>query len=269
MIKWIIVRTLLIAGLIVAGLSAPALAQATCVGGAALNGYYGMQVVGATPNATPKFLNGMVYFNGACALAGSVTIGENATVNSFANVSGSYTTNADNTITISLLLPGATTPETYDVGVTPVFNEALGVETDSSAAASIDLKTIGYRPTGPASYYNNASIKGTFVASCGGGAAIGYSDLNLFTFDGTLGTGNIVAGTDHYNNNAAFGQQTYIGYYGVNSIGTFGGYVVLSGGEIFGFSGVIDNNNNEIQFVYSTPNPGASDVVACTGKRIK
>jgi hypothetical protein len=246
------------------GLAAPAQAATSC---ATLNGYFGMQVNGSTPAGGGKFINGVMYFNGQCQLVANATIGENQTVNSFATITGSYVANADNTISITLQVPGNPANETYDVAFTPIFNEALGIETDNSAVASIDLKNQLYPTSGNHYVYTNASLKGTFVANCGGGGAgTAYSDLNYFTFDGA---GHISTGTDHYNNNAAFGEQSYIGYYGVNSIGDFGGYVVLSAGAEFGFSGVLDNDLEEIQFVYSTAGSTGSDVVACIGKRVQ
>jgi hypothetical protein len=260
----ICLRVLLASGPIALWFGAAPAAAATCTGGSALSGYYGMQVSGtATPGGEGKFLNGAVAFNGACGLSGSVTIGENDSVNSFANISGSYGANADGSITVTLNIPGNPNPETYDIGVSGLFKEGLGIETDGSAVASIDLKPQVYPITTFRFNYNNSSLKGTWAATCGGNGSL-YSDLNYFTFDGA---GNIVNGTDHYNN-GGFGIQSYIGYYGVNYTGTFGGYVVLSGGSEFGFSGVIDNNYNEIQFVYSTAGATGFDIVSCTAKRV-
>jgi hypothetical protein len=264
MTKQLFWRVLLAAGSLGLWFDATPARAATCTGGAALSGSYGMQVSGTVPGAEGKFLNGEVYFNGACGLTGSVTIGETNSVTSFANISGSYNANADGSITVTLAIPGNPNPETYDIGVSGVFKEGLGIETDSSAVASIDLKPQSYPFTGVHLFYNNASLKGTWAASCGGGGSL-YSDLNYFTFDGA---GNIINGTDHYNNAGGFAIQTYIGYYGVNYTGTFGGYVVLSGGSEFGFSGVIDNNYNEIQFVYSTAGATGADIVACIAKRV-
>jgi hypothetical protein len=241
--------------------AAPASAATSC---GTLNGYYGMQVNGTTPSGTPKFINGVMFFSGSCSLIANATIGENGTVNPFATITGSYTPNADNTITLTLQVPGNSANETYDIAFTPIFSEALGIETDSSAVASIDLKNQIYPTSGFHNIYNVSTLKGTFVANCGYGT--GYSDLNYFTFDGN---GNVTAGTDHYNNNASFGIQSYTGAYGVNPIGDFGGYVLLSSGAEFGFSGALDNNLNEIQFVYSTAGSNGSDVVSCVGKRVQ
>jgi len=224
-----------------------------------------MQVNGSTATGQAKFLNGVLNFNGACGLSGNVTVGENNSVNSFASISGSYTTNSDNTITLTLSIPGNPNPETYTIGFSHTFNEGIGIETDASGIGTIDFKAQNYPLSGSHYVYNNSFLKGTWIASCSGtGISSLYSDLNYFTFDGY---GNIINGVDDYNNYAQYGNQSYIGYYGVNSNGTFGGYVVLSGGSEFGFSGVIDNSLNEIQFTYSTAGSTGADILACTAKR--
>jgi hypothetical protein len=261
-------RAMMLLALLACGFAAPSRALAACVGGSTLSGSYGMLAHGQTPSGQLKFLNGWIYFNGACLLTGSLTIGEGGTVNSFATVNGSYNTNADNTITISLTIPGEAAPETYDVGYSPVFGEALGLETDSSAVGSIDFKQQIYPQTGPHNVYNDASLKGTFAASCEG-ATGGDSDLNYVSFDGnTNGYGN-VTGYDHSDDYGTFFTAPYAGQYGVNSTGTFGGYVVVTGGATVGFSGIIDNNLNEIQYVYSFAGPTGSDFEYCTAKRVK
>ncbi len=252
------------------GLAAPSVAHAACVGGSTLSGYYGMEVNGQTPNGTGKFLNGVVYFNGTCALQVTATIGENQTVNSFVTFLGTYTTNPDNTIAITFTPPGAAAPETYSVVFTPVFNEAIGIETDNSANASIDIKAQLYPAYGNHNVYNNASIKGTWAAVCSGAQGVD-SDLNFVTFDGStsyLGVFGNVTGinnsSDQYNNL----EVSVAGPYGVNSNGTFGGYTV-AGSATVGFSGVIDNNLNEIQYNISTAGSTGFDYESCIGKRVK
>jgi hypothetical protein len=227
-----------------------------------------MQVSGKTPSGAGKFLNGVVYFNGACALQANATIGENGTVQSFVTWLGTYNTNTDNTITLSFTLPGETAPETYDVAFSPVLNEAVGTETDASAAASIDIKA----QLAPANtnHYTNAQLKGTFASTCFG-TIQPYGELNLLTFDGTNssgGYGNIV-GVNHSNDDYAFQAISVTGLYGVGQAGQFGGEFLLNGVPLAGFSGVIDNNLNEIQFTLSTPGATASVVEACIGKRVK
>jgi len=250
------------------GFGAPAVAHAACTGGSTLYGYYGIQVAGQTPGGEGKFLNGTVYFNGTCALQVTATIGENNAVNSFVTWLGTYSTNADNTITLTFTLPGETAPETYDVVFSPVLNEALGTETDPSAVASIDIKA----QLAPSSvnHYSNASLKGTFASSCSG-TNLPYGEVNLLTFDGSNsngGHGNIV-GVNHSNDGYAFSAISVTGLYNVGQNGVFGGEFLENGVAFAGFSGTIDNNLNEIQFTLSTPGSTAADVEACIGKRVK
>lgn len=265
------IRAFSLLGLATLAFAAPSGARAasTCTGGQALSGSFGMLAHGLTPGGTLKFLNGWIYFNGACLLTGSVTIGENGSVNSFATVNGSYATNADNTITISLTVPGQAAPETYDVGYSPVYGEAVGVETDASAVASITFTQQIYPVFGPHNVYNDSSLKGTFASVCTGITG-GDSDLNYVTFDGNMqGYGNL-SGYDHSNDYGTFFTSPYTGQYGVNNTGTFGGYAVVTNtGVTVGFSGVIDSNLNEIKYVYSFAGPTGSDFESCVGKRVK
>jgi len=263
-------RLFIIVGMGTLGLAAPSVAQAACTGGSTLNGYYGLEVSGQTPSAVGKFLNGVVYFNGSCALQANVTIGENSSVNAFANFNGTYNTNPDNTITISFTLPGASAPETYTVGYSPIFNEATGVETDSSAIASIDLKAQNYPASGNHNVYTTASLKGTWAATCTGAGGT-YSELNYVTFDGSTSNYGVfgnVTGIDYSNDLAQYGNQSVAGEYGVNPIGNFGGYSVV-GSTTVGFSGVIDNNLNEIQYNVSTAGSTGADVESCVAKRVR
>jgi hypothetical protein len=248
-------------------IAAPAQAQSSCSGGSILNGWYGGLITGNTLKGVAKFIDGTFNFNGACAFTGTVDIGENATTGNFTSISGTYGANADGTLSLSFTLPGETSPETYNVGVSPLFNEALGIETDPSAVATIDLKAQNYPATGSHEVYNNASLKGTFTAACSGSTA--YSDLNYFTFDGTTNASGIggITGADRFNNSAQFGDLPYTGTYVVASDGYFGGSVLVGGSSAFGFSGVIDNDLNEIQFVYNTGTT-PQDIVSCVGKRV-
>jgi hypothetical protein len=263
-------RLFIIFGVGAFGLAAPSVAQAACTGGSTLSGYYGMEVNGQTPSSVGKFLNGVVYFNGSCALQANVTIGENGSVNAFANFTGTYNTNPDNTITISFTLPGATAPETYNVGYSPIFNEATGIETDSSATASIDLKAQNYPASGNHNVYTTASLKGTWAATCTGAGGT-YSDLNYISFDGSTSNYGVfgnVTGIDDSNDDAQYSGLPLAGEYGVNPIGDFGGYSVV-GSTTVGFSGVIDNNLNEIQYNVSTAGANGADVESCVAKRVQ
>jgi hypothetical protein len=225
-------------------------------------------VSGATNTGVPKYLDGIVSFD-KCKLSGTVTMGEPGVASqNFAAVTGTYDVQADGTIALSFLLPGVAAPETYVVGYSQIFGEALGEETDSSAIATIDLKPQSFPVRLTATSYNNASLSGTFTASCSSGGG-GFSDLNWFTFDGTSnaenGAGNI-SGVDDSNNNAQFYDEPYIGSYAVLPDGNFGGAVTVAG-QTYGFTGIIDNNGNEIQYVFTQPgNPVA--FVGCTGKRV-
>ncbi len=266
---WLSLRSWTIAAVAALGLAAPSVAHAQCVGGSTLYGYYGFQVSGQSPTGVGKFLNGVVFFNGSCALQANATIGENGTVNSFVTWLGTYNTNADNTITLSFTLPGATAPETYNVAFSPVFNEALGTETDNSAVASIDIKAQNYPAHGNHYVYTNAQLKGTFVSSCTG-TNLPFGEMNYITLDGSNSSGGYgnVTGVNYSNDETVFSTSPVTGLYGVNSIGNFGGYVVV-GGTYAGFSGVLDNNLNEIQYTLSTAGAAGTDVEACVAKRVK
>jgi hypothetical protein len=270
--------SLLTAGVAMLTLAAPLSARSattTCLSGGSLKGSYGLEVAGFT-TSLGKFLNGVVTFNGACGFTGSVTIDENSTVQSFVSISGAYSGNtSDNTISISFTLPGEVVPETYQVGLTPLFSEAVGIETDSSAVATISLKAQNYTGT-----YNKSSLYGTFSVSCIG-AASASSDLNYVTFGApntTSGGYGTISGIDYYHNGMTVGTLPYVGLYEVGSNGAFGGEVSVGTATItantaynFGFSGVIDNNLQEIQFNYSTAAaPGVPPFgnVACHGKRV-
>jgi hypothetical protein len=262
-------RALLVVAFAGLGLAAPSVAHAACTGGSTLYGYYGFQVAGQTLNGVGKFLNGVVYFNGSCALQANATIGENGTVASFVTWLGTYNTNPDSTITLSFTLPGATAPESYNVAFSPVFNEAVGTEVDSSAVASIDIKAQNYPASGNHYVYTNAQLKGTFAASCIG-TNLPYAELNLLTLDGSNSSGGYgnITGVNDTNDNATPGVYSVTGLYGVNSIGNFGGYVVV-GGISAGFSGVIENNLNELQFTLSSAGSTGMDIESCFAKRVK
>jgi hypothetical protein len=262
-------RSLMLAGVVGIGFAVPSVAEAACTGGSTLIGYYGMQVSGETLSGVGKFLNGVIYFNGSCALQANATIGENGTVNSFVTWLGTYSTNPDNTITLNWTLPGESAPETYTVAFSPVFNEALGTETDASAVASIDFKAQNYPASGNHNIYGNAQLKGTFAATCTG-TNLPFGETNYISFDGTTAHGGYgaVTGTNYSNDDAVSSSAPISGLYGVNSIGNFGGYVVV-GPTTAGFSGVLDNDLNEIQYTLSTAGSTGLDVEACVAKRIK
>ncbi len=241
--------------------AAPSHAQAACAG--TLSGTYGVLVTGSTTQGVSKFLTGVLNFNSACAVTGDIAIGENNVAGAFAPlVAGSYATTADGSVTLSLTLTKGGTPETYAIGYSAGFNEAVGAEMDNSAVATIDLKP---QATAVATTYSNASIQGAFVASCSGITGT-YTDLNDFSFDGTsnAGVGNITAGTDYFNNYGQSGVEPYTGQYAVNADGTLTGSVTVAG-TTYGITGVIDNATSEVQFVYAL---NGADITACSAKRV-
>lgn len=256
-----ILRTLMIAGTAAVGLSLPTHAFA-CTGGSTLNGPYGILVGGTSPSTGgSKFLSGLLTFNGACGLTGQITYGTYGLSNSsksevnFQSVSGSYNTNSDGTIQISFTPSGSSVAQVYEVGYSAAANEALGIETDGTYVATVDLQAQNWT-----SGYSYGSLTGTFAVSCQG-VASAFSDLNYVTFDGK---GNLT-GYDYYNNGGNQGASaTYNGSFAVTSSGIIGG--ALQGSfSVFQYVGVLDNANNEIQFIYFENGLGA--ITTCTGKK--
>jgi hypothetical protein len=256
-----VLRTLMIAGTAAIGFSLPTHASA-CTGGSTLNGSYGILVGGTSPSTGgSKFLSGLLTFNGACGLTGQITYGTYGLSNSsssevnFQPVTGSYNTNSDGTIQISFTPNGSSIAQVYEVGYSAFANEALGIETDGTYVATIDLQAQNWT-----SGYNYGSLNGTFAVSCQG-VASAFSDLNYVTFDGK---GNLT-GYDYYNNGGNQGSAaTYKGSFAVTSSGVIGG--ALQGSfSVFQYVGVLDNANNEIQFIYFENGAGA--ITTCTGKK--
>jgi hypothetical protein len=259
-------RLLSLAALGLFGLSSFSSASAACTGGSTLKGRFGVLVSGGTASNVGKYIDGTVTFDGACGLTGLVSIGENGIANNFVNVTGTYNTNFDNTINIKLALPNGA--ESYDVGFSPIFGEALGVEIDGTAYATIDLKpqVAPALNSAPVTVYNNATIKGTWAAACTAGTP-GQVDLNYFTIDGSnsyYGTFGNITGNDHIFL-SSFGVQGIAGHYSVLSDGTFGGSLAAGGQYPFGFTGSINNNGNELQYNVIL-NTGV--IEACVAKRV-
>ncbi|WP_263374514.1 hypothetical protein [Granulicella aggregans] len=259
-------RLLTFAAIAAFGLASTSSASAACNGGSTLKGRFGVLVSGGTKAGAGKYVDGTMTFDGACGVNGFVSVGENGTVNNFISVTGSYNTNADNTISLSLALPNGT--ETYDIGFSPIFGEAIGVETDGTAYATIDLKpqTAKVVSSAPVTTYNNATLKGTWAAACTAGSP-GQVDLNYITIDGSTsnyGTFGNVTGVDHIYQ-AQFGIQPIAGQYAVLSDGTFGGSLTVAGAYPFGFTGSISSNGNELQYnvIY-----GTGVIEACIAKRV-
>ena len=228
----------------------------SCVGKqsttANLLGYYGIVVSGtAQTGGGGKYLSGSVYFNGAGGLsATNLNGGINATYGN-TTATGTYTVNSDNTISITMNLAGQSIAQTYIVGVSEAGNEAVGIETDGTAVATIDMQSQLQLPSTP---YSAASLNGTYSASCGGSEV----DLNYVTFDGL---GNL-SGIDAYDN-GSYGNSPYTGTYTVNSDGTFSGGFAGSY-SVFTMTGVIDNGNAEMEFTYNES--GVGGIVSCVGE---
>lgn len=252
--------------LVLAGFLAPAIGHAAAATGptacaatlSSLNGWYGLLVSGATAGSTPtpKYLTGALLFNGAGAISGN-NIYSGAGIDSAAT--GSYAVNTDCTVSINLSIGGVA--QAYTVAITQ-SNEAVGLETDSTAVARIDLQA-QYSTVTTGLNFTNSSLNGTFAASCAGPIGA-YSDLNVVSFsNGTL------AGTDPYNNggSVAVANNPYTGTYKVNTDGTFVGSISVDGTP-FVVNGVISNSGTKIEYVYSGVTNGQTTAAfaSCTGK---
>lgn len=260
-------RVLSIAGLALLGISATSSAFAAC-STSAMSGRYGLKVIGGTQSNVGKFLTGTLTFNGACGVTGDVSIGENNSVTDYASITGSYNLNADNTFAISLTLPNESSPETYVVSYVPPTGEALGIETDSSASATITLKPQVFPAGSSTPAYTNASLKGSWTAECAA-PLLGETDLNIISFDGSTSNYGVfgnTTGTNYTNGLAPYTVGSFSGLYAVLSDGSFGGSLTLYGNEPFGFTGSIDSNGNELQYVVVTT---AGVIDSCVAKRTK
>jgi len=220
-----------------------------------LAGYYGIVVGGtAQSGGGGKFLSGSIYFDGAGGLTGNNVNGGINQQYGNTSVTGSYSVNPDNTISLTMNLANQATPQTYVVGVSESGNEAMGIESDGSAIATIDMQNQLWPSNTPP--YSNASLNGTYSASCSGAEV----DLNYVTFDGN---GNITAGVDAYDN-GWFGDNPYTGTYTVKSDGTFSGNFPGPIYDIFTMTGVLDNTTAEIEYTYYQS--GLGGVVSCVGE---
>ena len=229
-------------GIIVAWFFAPAGAQAaTCATSAAsLHGWYAMLVTGTTLNVGAKYLAGAILFDGGSGLTGNNVYG---TGGSDSAVTGTYALNADCTLTISKII-GSSAAQVYSVAI-KTSNEAVGIEVDSSAVATIDLQA-QYATYTPGLNFTNSSANVLFTGACYGAAAA-TSDLNIATF-----ANGAVSGTDPFNNGGSFvsANNPYTGTYTVNSDGTFSGTVSVDGAS-FDFYGVIANGGTELEYFYT------------------
>ncbi len=224
-----------------------------------LNGWYGMLVSGSTvgAGATPKYLTGALLFNGAGAISAQhVYSGAGVDV----AATGTYVVNSDCTVTITLTLSGGT-PQVYTVAIKQ-SKQAVGIETDANAVATIDLQP-QYATVTTGLNFTGSSLNGTFAASCSGPAG-SYTDLNLVTF-----TSGALAGTDPYNNGGTYqvSNNPFSGTYTVNSDGTFSGSLTVDGTN-FDFYGVISNLNAKVEYIYSGTTNGTATAAfaSCVGK---
>jgi hypothetical protein len=234
-------------------------AASACVTTAAsLKGWYGMLVSGSTTAqpAAAKYLTGAVFFDGAGTLSGSNIYGANG--GTPAAISGNYTLNSD--CTIALTTTVASTPSSYTVALKNT-GEAVGIETDSTAVATISLKP-QYATYTTGLNFTSSSLNGTFAASCAGDLSAS-TDLNLVVFsNGTL------SGTDPFNNGGGYisSNVPYSGTYTVNSDGTFAGSLTVEDTP-FDYFGVVTNSNTQVEYIYSnvTNNVASAPFAACVG----
>jgi hypothetical protein len=220
---------------------------ASCVGGASLNGWYGVMVSGS------RYLTGAVNFDGACGLSGTnLTGGLSGQPSTTTSVTGTYGQNQDGTFDLTLTLAGQTTAQTYTIGVSASGTKALGIESDGSAVAHIDIES---QLTSLSNGYSAGSLSGSYAVSCSGGS----TDLDYVAFDGN----GDLTGTKFYDISGSQGNSPYSGTYSVNPDGTFSG--ALTGSySAYTFSGVIDNGLTEIEYTYDQ---GGNESAGCSGRQ--
>ena len=151
---------------------------AACVGGPVLSGTYGFLAGGDADNGNGgKYLSGAITFDGNCNVsANNMNGGINGkVVNS--TMTGTYGQNTDGTFTIVMNLSGDPVQQTYVVGVSESGNKARGIESDSTAGATVDIQS---QFTNLASGYSKSSLAGTYAAACHG---VGV-EFDYVTFDG-------------------------------------------------------------------------------------
>jgi hypothetical protein len=247
--------------LAVAGFS-PQAGAANCKAGKFLAGTYGLLVGGNSlaQNATGgKYLTGALTFNKfACTLSGAHITGGNNGASTTQSVTGTYALNSDGTITISLSPADKSPTQIYVVGVSQSNWEAVGIETDGSAAATIDLMP-QVSISQPSPVYTNASLVGRFAIVCNGLASY-KDDLNYVSFDGK---GNL-SGQNPYDYDGAIGDSPYAGSYSVNPDGTLSG-VLFNAYSEYTFNGVIDARGLDVKYIYDRA--GFGEIVACHGRK--
>ena len=248
------------AAVVLAWFCLPSIASAqTCTTTlASLQGWYAMLISGATPASTPtpEYLTGAVFFDGAGNVSGTNIYSGTGTDSA---VTGTYVLNTDCSLTLTMTI-GSGAAQVFTVGVRSSTNEAVGVEVDASAVATIDLQA-QYSTYTPGLNFALSSANGTFAANCLN-FLTNSSDLTLATF-----SNGTITGTAAYNNGGVFvtSGAPYTGNYTVNTDGTIVGNVTI-GGTSYGVYGVLSNANSEIEYVYtSTSGNVVSPYAACTG----
>jgi chitobiase/beta-hexosaminidase-like protein len=224
-----------------------------CLGGAALNGWYGILISGSTNGGSGEYYSGAINFNGACSLSGANINGGIGTAVTNTSVTGTYGQNSDGTYDLTLNLANQTSPLTFTIGVSSSGTKAVGIESDNTSSATIDIESQLTTLTGG---YSTSSLTGTYSVSCSGSGV----DLNYVTFDGN---GNL-NGVNPYDNGGGQGNNPYSGTYSVNTDGTFSGSLAGSYSQ-YSFTGVIDNGVTEIQYTYNQS--GNGEVVGCSGRQ--
>jgi hypothetical protein len=224
-----------------------------------LYGWYGLLVSGpsSTAGAGGKYLTGALYFDGKGNVSGTnVNGGVNGQVGN-TSATGTYVANTSGTnagtLTITLKLANQSAAQTYTVSVRQTSFEAVGIETDGSAEATIDLQSqiVFWNNS-----FNASALSGTFAAVCTGNPG-NYAQLNYVTFDGK---GNL-AGVNPYDDNNIEGVNPFAGTYTVNSDGTFS----ASTAPTVSITGVIDTFYTEIEYTYSIA--GQGEIMSCVGKK--
>ena len=227
-------------------------ASSTCKNLFNLTNTYGVLVSGnGVSGGTTKYLSGVLKSDKHCNLTGTLTGGLNG-ISVTSSVTGTYGTNPDGTMSITLNLAGDDFVQTYIVGVSTFPSEAQGIETDGSAQATIDMVSQNLTVVP-----DNTILAGIYSASCI--SAFG-ADLNAITFDGAGG----LSGVDVWNNQGDRGNSPYTGNYTVNPDGSFTG--TLNGDfAIFTYYGTISQNGRVISYVYNQD--GFNGKVSCTGHK--
>jgi hypothetical protein len=201
-----------------------------------------------------KYMTGSLFFNGSCVVtAQNVNGGINGR---YANstATGTYAAAPNNSIAMTLRLPGQSQVQTFTLGVSTTAVGGFGLETDGTAVATISLKPQSL----PIGGYTPAMLKGTFQLSCIG-TDDSYSDMNTMSFDGAGG----VTGVDVYNNEGSQGSAPITGTYTVAGDGTFMA-VLRNNFAGYSLTGVLTRNANYMDYTYDVD--GTGGVAACSGQ---